>query len=183
MRPSSKNLIWLDLEMTGLDIDHDHILEIATIVTDQDLNILAEGPSFAIHQSNAALAKMDPWNVKHHGESGLTERVKLSKIKEDQAEAETIEFLMQYVPCGKSPLCGNTIYQDRKFLAKWMPKLEMYFHYRNLDVSSLKILAKRWRPDIIKDLNKRSKHRALDDVRDSIEELKHYREHFLCLKA
>jgi oligoribonuclease len=182
MRPSSKNLIWLDLEMTGLNIKQDRILEIATIVTDTNLNILAEGPTFAIHQTKRSLAKMDQWNVKHHGESGLIARVESSKINEELAEAETIEFLMQYVPCGKSPLCGNTIYQDRKFLARWMPKLEMYFHYRNLDVSSLKILAKRWRPDIIKGLNKKSKHRALDDVRDSIEELKHYREHFLRLQ-
>jgi oligoribonuclease len=182
MRPSSKNLIWLDLEMTGLNIKHDRILEIATIVTDQNLNVLAEGPSFAIHQTKNTLAKMDEWNVKHHGASGLIERVEASKIDEEQAEAETIEFLMQYVPCGKSPLCGNTVYQDRKFLAEWMPKLEMYFHYRNLDVSALKILAKRWRPDIMKGLTKRSKHRALEDIHDSIEELKYYREHFLRLE-
>lgn len=182
MRPSSKNLIWLDLEMTGLDVAKDRILEIATIVTDKDLNILEEGPVFAIRQTKHILNKMDEWNTKHHTASGLVERVQASKITEAIAEQETIEFLMKYVSCGKSPLCGNTIYQDRKFLTKWMPNLEKYFHYRNLDVSTLKILAKRWRPDIIKEAGKKkSKHLALSDIHDSIEELRYYREHFLKL--
>lgn len=179
MRPSSKNLIWLDLEMTGLNVKQDRILEIATIVTDQELNILDEGPVMAIKQSDKILDKMDEWNTTHHNASGLVERVRASKIKEKQAEAETIEFLLKYVPCGKSPLCGNTVYQDRKFLARWMPQLESYFHYRNLDVSALKILVKRWRPDLEKKLVKNSRHLALEDVRDSIEELKYYRAHFL----
>lgn len=181
MKPSSKNLIWLDLEMTGLNPAKDRILELATIVTDSELNILAQGPVFAIHQTDAILNGMDEWNTKHHGKSGLIDRVKQSNIKEKEAEAETIEFLMHYVSCGKSPLCGNTIYQDRKFLYKWMPKLEQYFHYRNLDVSTLKILAKRWRPDIMKGWKKESKHIALEDIKDSIDELRYYREHFLLL--
>lgn len=181
MKPSSKNLIWLDLEMTGLNPAKDRIIELATIITDSELNILAQGPVFAIHQTNTVLSGMDEWNTKHHGKSGLIERVKHSKIKEEEAEAETIEFLIHYVPCGKSPLCGNTIYQDRKFLSKWMPKLEQYFHYRNLDVSTLKILAKRWRPEIMKGWKKESKHIALEDIKDSIDELRYYREHFLLL--
>lgn len=179
MKPSSKNLIWLDLEMTGLDPKVDRIIEIATIVTDRNLEILAEGPVFAIHQSDAVLNKMDDWNTKHHGKSGLIDRVKASKVTAKHAEAETIEFLMNYVPCGKSPMCGNTIYQDRRFLYKYMPKLEQYFHYRNLDVSTLKILAKNWRSDIMKGLTKQSQHIALEDIKDSIDELKYYREHFL----
>lgn len=181
MKPNSKNLIWIDLEMTGLNIEQDSIIEIATIVTDTHLEILAEGPVFAIHQANSLLDAMDEWNTKHHNRTGLVERVQQSKVKEEEAQAATIEFLMEYVPCGKSPMCGNTVYQDRKFLYKWMPKLEQYFHYRNLDVSTLKILAKRWRPEIVKGFNKKSKHIALNDIQDSIAELKYYREHFLYL--
>jgi len=181
MKPSSKNLIWIDLEMTGLNPKQDRIIEIATIVTDTHLEILAEGPVFAIHQPDSLLDAMDEWNTKHHNKTGLVERVKQSRITEEEAQAETIEFLMQYVPCGKSPMCGNTIYQDRKFLTKWMPKLEQYFHYRNLDVSTLKILAKRWRPDIAKGFKKKTKHMALSDIQDSIAELKFYRLHFLNL--
>lgn len=182
MKPSSKNLIWIDLEMTGLNQDKDHIIEIATVVTDSDLEILAKGPVFAIHQTDRTLNAMDEWNTKHHTQSGLVDRVKESTINEQTAEAETIEFLLNYVPCGKSPMCGNTVYQDRKFLCRYMPKLELYFHYRNLDVSTLKILAKRWNPEIMHDFKKKSKHEALQDIYDSITELKHYREHFLHIK-
>jgi len=181
MQPNSKNLIWIDLEMTGLNPKHDRIIEIATIVTDNNLETLAEGPVFAIHQPDSLLNAMDEWNTTHHNKTGLVERVKQSKVTEEEAQAETIEFLMQYVPCGKSPMCGNTVYQDRKFLNKWMPKLEQYFHYRNLDVSTLKILAKHWRPDIAKGFKKKSKHIALSDIQDSIAELQFYRFHFLNL--
>lgn len=180
-KPSSKNLIWIDLEMTGLDPERDRIIEIATVVTDSNLEVLSEGPVLAIHQPSEMLNAMDEWNTVHHGKSGLLERVKNSKVTEEEAQTETIEFLMQYVPCGKSPMCGNTIYQDRKFLSKYMPKLEQYFHYRNLDVSTIKILAKRWRPDIMKGVKKKSKHIALEDIRDSIAELCYYRDNFLDL--
>jgi oligoribonuclease len=180
MKPSSKNLIWVDLEMTGLIVEKDYILEIATVVTDKDLNVLAEGPNFAIHQPDSVLDAMDEWNTNCHTKTGLVDRVRASNVDESMAQAETIEFLMHYVPCGKSPICGNTIYQDRKFLARFMPKLELYFHYRNLDVSTLKILAKIWRPDLANQLTKsKSKHSALHDVYDSINELKFYREHFI----
>lgn len=178
MKPKSSNLIWLDLEMTGLDPARDHILEIATIVTDSELTILAEGPVFAIRQSEEVLALMDGWNIKHHTRSGLIDRVKNSFITEDEAQAATIEFLMHYVPPGKSPMCGNSICQDRRFLYRWMPKLEQYFHYRNLDVSTIKELAKRWMPQIMKGAKKESRHIALSDIQDSIQELRYYREHF-----
>ncbi len=173
------NLIWIDLEMTGLDTDNDHIIEIATIVTDSDLNLIAEGPVFAVHQPEAILAGMDEWNTRQHGQSGLVERVRNSIIDMSAAEQATLVFLRQHVTPGKSPICGNSICQDRRFLARQMPELERFFHYRNLDVSTLKELAKRWRPDITSGLVKGSTHLALDDIRESIAELKYYREHFL----
>jgi len=172
---SPNNLIWIDLEMTGLDCQADRIIEIATIVTDSQLNILAEGPMLAIHQPDAALAAMDDWNRKQHGASGLVARVQASAINEQQAEWQTLEFLRRYVPKGESPMCGNSICQDRRFLARCMPELEAYFHYRNLDVSTLKELARRWYPDL-NSFGKTSTHLALQDIRDSIEELRFYRE-------
>ncbi|MCX2780310.1 oligoribonuclease [Microbulbifer thermotolerans] len=175
------NLIWIDLEMTGLDPEKERIIEIATIVTDAQLNILAEGPNLAVHQSDALLDAMDEWNTTQHGGSGLVKRVRESTISEGDAERETIAFLRQWVPEGASPMCGNSIGQDRRFLVKYMPQLEAYFHYRNLDVSSIKELARRWRPDVLEGVKKQSNHLALDDIRDSIEELKHYREHFFRL--
>lgn len=178
---SENNLIWIDLEMTGLDPETDHIIEIATIVTDTHLNVLAEGPVFAIYQPQAILDKMDSWNTNQHGQSGLTKRVQHSDITEADAQAQTIAFLQQYVPEGASPMCGNTICQDRRFLARYMPKLEKYFHYRQLDVSTLKILAKRWAPQVSESFEKISSHEALQDIRDSIAELRHYRTHFLKL--
>ncbi len=176
-----KNLIWIDLEMTGLDTQQDKIIEIATIVTDSDLNILAEGPMLAIHQSDEIMGGMDEWNTKQHGGSGLTKRVAESSMNEAEAEKQTIAFLEQYVSKGKSPMCGNSICQDRRFLARCMPELEAFFHYRNLDVSSLKELAVRWSPKITKGFVKNSSHLALDDTRDSINELIYYREHFIKL--
>ena len=181
MTQNAINLIWIDLEMTGLDTQNDVIIEIATIVTDAELNILAEGPILAIHQSDEILAGMDEWNTKQHGGSGLTERVRKSKINEAEAERQTIEFLREYVPSNTSPMCGNSICQDRRFLARCMPELEDYFHYRNLDVSTLKELAKRWAPEVTKGVVKNGSHLAMDDIKDSIEELKHYREHFIKL--
>ncbi|MCB1733960.1 MAG: oligoribonuclease [Gammaproteobacteria bacterium] len=176
---NESNLIWIDLEMTGLEPETDRIIEIATIVTDAQLNILAEGPVMAVHQSDAMLSGMDEWNTRQHGQSGLTQRVKDSRIDEAEAERATIAFLEQWVPKGKSPMCGNSICQDRRFLAKTMPTLEEFFHYRNLDVSTLKELANRWKPEVTASLQKQGKHLALDDIRDSIDELRHYREHFL----
>ncbi|WP_020561065.1 oligoribonuclease [Thiofilum flexile] len=173
---SDTNLIWIDLEMTGLDTFNDYIIEIATIVTNKDLAILAEGPVFAIHQSNTVLEAMDEWNQNQHGQSGLIQRVKHSKTNEAEAERLTLEFLSQYVPAGVSPMCGNSICQDRRFLARCMPQLERFFHYRNLDVSTLKELGKRWNPASLEGFTKESTHLALDDVRDSIAELKHYRQ-------
>jgi oligoribonuclease len=179
MTQDSSNLIWIDLEMTGLDPDNDLIIEIATIITDKNLNILAEGPVLAVHQSDTAIEGMDDWNQKHHGQSGLIERVKASKIDDAEAETQTIEFLRQWVPENKSPICGNSICQDRRFLYRYMPKLEEYFHYRNLDVSTLKELAARWAPDIYNGFQKKSVHKALDDIIESIDEMKYYREHFI----
>ncbi len=178
MKPDSRNLIWIDLEMTGLNTDEDRIIEIATIITDAELNTLEEGPVFAIHQANALLENMDAWNTSHHTQSGLIERVKKSENHESHAEAETLKFLAQYVPAGKSPMCGNSICQDRRFLHRSMPLLEQYFHYRNLDVSSIKILAQQWAPEMAAGFNKSSQHLALQDIRDSIEELRYYRKHF-----
>lgn len=179
MRQDEDNLIWIDLEMTGLDPDRDRIIEIATIVTNGALEILAEGPELAIHQSDKLLAEMDDWNSEHHGNSGLTERVRHSSYTESDAERMTLEFLEQYVPKGVSPMCGNSICQDRRFLHRTMPELETYFHYRNLDVSSLKELCRRWTPELMRGFSKESSHRALQDIRDSINELCYYREHFL----
>ncbi|MCH9756249.1 MAG: oligoribonuclease [Gammaproteobacteria bacterium] len=176
-----KHLIWIDLEMTGLSPEHDRIIEIATIVTDKDLNILEEGPVFAIHQSNARLEAMDDWNTKQHGKSGLMDRVRVSQVTESEAEAKTLEFLMKYLDKGVSPMCGNTICQDRRFLCNYMPELAAFFHYRHIDVSTLKELANRWVPELPKGFDKQSKHLALDDIKDSIEELAYYRKHFIRL--
>ena len=173
------NLIWIDLEMTGLMTDSDRIIEIATVVTDKELNVIAEGPVFAIHQEDDLLDGMDDWNTKQHGKSGLTQRVRESMISEAHAELTTIEFLQQHVLPSKSPMCGNSICQDRRFLARCMPDLEKFFHYRNLDVSSLKELAVRWAPKILESIEKNSSHLALSDIYDSINELKHYRKHFI----
>ncbi len=181
MPPDSTNLIWIDLEMTGLDTDRDYVIEIATIVTDSNLNILAEGPVFAIHQSDEVLNSMDDWNREQHGRSGLINRVRASAVDEVMAEQMTIDFLRKYVPPRASPMCGSSICQDRRFLHRCMPELEQYFHYRNLDVSTIKELAKRWTPALVEGFTKESKHLALDDVRDSIRELQHYREHFFKL--
>lgn len=181
MKPDSDNLIWIDLEMTGLDTVNDVIIEIATIITDKQLNPLAEGPMLAIHQSNEMLNGMDEWNQKQHGGSGLVDRVRSSTITEAQAEQQTIEFLLDYVPAGASPMCGNSICQDRRFLARSMPKLEAYFHYRNLDVSTLKELANRWAPEIAKGFEKESSHLALDDIKDSIAEMQYYRKQILTI--
>lgn len=177
----SLNLVWIDLEMTGLDTVNDRIIEIATIVTDADLNVLAEGPSIAIHQPDEIMAGMDEWNTRQHGQSGLTQRVKESRVSCAEAEMATLAFLRQHVDDNASPMCGNSICQDRRFMAREMPELESFFHYRNLDVSTLKELVRRWRPDLRNGFNKKSSHLAMDDIRDSIAELAFYREHFLQL--
>lgn len=177
--PNASNLIWIDLEMTGLIPERHRIIEIATLVTDQNLNLLAEGPVFAVHQPDDELAAMDEWNTRQHGKSGLTQRVRDSRVPEAEAERLTVEFLGQWVPAGKSPICGNSICQDRRFLARWMPQLEKHFHYRNLDVSTLKELCQRWAPEVARGFTKESSHLALDDIRDSIAELRYYREHFI----
>ena len=181
MKPDPKNLIWIDLEMTGLIPERHRIIEIATLVTDSQLNLLAEGPVIALHQSDEELAAMDDWNTNQHGKSGLTQRVRDSRIGEAEAEVLTLEFLAQWVPAGKSPICGNSICQDRRFLARWMPKLERHFHYRNLDVSTLKELCSRWAPQIASGFTKESTHLAMDDIRDSVNELRYYRETFIRL--
>jgi len=175
MTVNAQNLVWIDLEMTGLDPDLDHIIEIATIVTDSQLNVIAEGPVAAIHQSEPVLAAMDDWNQRTHRESGLLERVRRSEMTASDAEIQTLEFLRQHAEAGASPMCGNSICQDRRFLAREMPALEKFFHYRNLDVSTLKELARRWAPSVLAGLHKTSSHLALDDVRESIEELRYYR--------
>jgi len=179
VHPSEMNLVWIDMEMTGLDPDINKIIEIAAIVTDAELNILAEGPVFAIHQSDEVLDGMDAWNKGTHGRSGLIDRVRASTVTEDDAAAKMIEFLRQYVPAGKSPMCGNSICQDRRFMARHMPTLESFFHYRNLDVSTLKELCRRWKPELIAGFKKHQLHTALADIRESVEELRYYRVHFI----
>ncbi|WP_092746346.1 oligoribonuclease [Acinetobacter boissieri] len=171
-------LIWIDLEMTGLDTDNDKIIEIATIITDDHLNILAEGPVLAVHQPDTILNAMDEWNTRQHGQSGLIQRVRRSTLTIRDAEIQTLEFLKKWVAPKSSPMCGNSICQDRRFMHRLMPELEQFFHYRHLDVSSVKELAKRWRPEIMEGLRKEASHLALDDIRDSIRELKYYREYF-----
>jgi oligoribonuclease len=181
MAQDQNRLIWIDMEMTGLVPESDHVLEVAVVITDSELNTVAEGPVLVVHQDNAILDAMDDWNKNTHGRSGLIDRVKSSVLSDAQVEAQMISFLQEYVPSGVSPMCGNSICQDRRFLARWMPRLESYFHYRNLDVSTLKELVKRWKPEIAKGLKKHGKHEALADIYESIEELKYYREHFIKL--
>ena len=180
-QPSKDNLIWIDLEMTGLDPFRDQIIEIATIITDNNLEVLAEGPVIAIHQPETVLMEMDEWNTRQHGQSGLVERVRNSSYDLARAEEATVAFLRQWVPPGESPMCGNSICQDRRFLARLMPRLEAHFHYRNLDVSTLKELARRWKPDIVDGFEKKNSHLAMDDIRESIAELAYYREHLLAV--
>jgi oligoribonuclease len=181
MAPKSENLVWIDLEMTGLDTQADHIIEIATIVTGPDLRVIEEGPALAIHHDDAALAAMDDWNRTTHGASGLIQRIRESTLNVAQAEAQTLAFLRRHAEQGASPMCGNSICQDRRFLAREMPALEKFFHYRNLDVSTLKELARRWAPHVFAGIQKSAAHLALDDIRDSIRELEHYRREFLRL--
>ncbi len=178
-KPNEFNLIWVDMEMTGLDPDTDKIIEVAVVVTDANLNVLAEGPVFVIHQPDTVLDAMDAWNKGTHGRSGLIDRVKASTMTEADAEMALIDFLRHFVPKGKSPMCGNTICQDRRFMVRGMPKLEAFFHYRNLDVSTLKELCRRWKPEIANGFKKHQKHTALADILESIEELRYYREHFI----
>lgn len=183
MSAHADNLIWIDLEMTGLNPEKDRIIEIAVIVTDSDLNTVAEGPVFAIHQPAELLKQMDEWNTKHHHQSGLVSRVQESTIDEHMAEATILEFLNQHVPEKKSPMCGNSVWQDRRFLTRYMPSLEQYFHYRMIDVSTLKELALRWAPKIYNGIQKESRHLALDDIRESIFELRYYRDNLFNLEA
>lgn len=181
MKTKADNLVWIDLEMTGLDTQSDHIIEIATIVTDAALNVLAEGPVLAIHQADAVLDAMDDWNRTTHGASGLLQRVRQSRLTAADAEAQTLQFLVQYSEAGASPMCGNSICQDRRFLAREMPSLEKFFHYRNLDVSTVKELARRWAPAVLNGVTKTSTHLALEDIRESVRELAHYRTEFFRL--
>ena len=178
---SDDTLVWVDMEMTGLDPQRDRVLEIATLLTDAALDVIAEGPVIAIHQDDATLGAMDEWNTRTHGASGLIERVRASRIDEAQAEQATLVFLALHVSAGKSPMCGNSICQDRRFMARHLPRLEAFFHYRNLDVSTVKELARRWRPDVLAGVSKQGGHRALDDIRESIAELRHYRDTFFRL--
>ncbi|AZG09805.1 oligoribonuclease [Pigmentiphaga sp. H8] len=179
MALNENHLVWLDMEMTGLDPEKERIIEVAVVVTDAQLEVVAEGPVLVVHQSDELLDGMDNWNKATHGRSGLIDKVKASSLAEAQAEDILLEFLGQYVPAGKSPLCGNTIGQDRRFMVRYMPRLEAFFHYRNLDVSTLKELCRRWKPEIYKGFEKKSRHEALADIYESIDELKYYREHFL----
>ena len=179
MAQDPQNLIWIDLEMTGLDPDGDYIIEIATVVTNGSLQVVAEGPELVVHQSDSVLDAMDEWNTSHHTASGLVERVRRSTYDESEVQRLTLEFLEKHVPFAESPMCGNSICQDRRFLHRWMPELEGYFHYRNLDVSTVKELCRRWAPEIAEAFTKNSNHRALDDIRGSIDELKYYRGHFI----
>ena len=181
LSPSDQNLIWIDLEMTGLYPNQDRIIEVAVVVTDPQITVRIEGPVFAVHQSDAVLDGMDAWNKGTHGKSGLTDRVKASIVDEAAAEAAVIAFLQRYVPAGKSPMCGNSICQDRRFLANYMPKLEAFFHYRNVDVSTLKELARRWKPSALDGFKKAQAHTALADIHESIDELLHYRQHLLAV--
>jgi oligoribonuclease len=181
MAQNDTHLVWLDMEMTGLDPEKERIIELACVVTDAQLNILAQSPVFTVHQSDALLDAMDAWNKGTHGKSGLIDRVKVSTTTEAQAQEQMIAFLKQFIGPRKSPLCGNSVHQDRRFMVKYMPKLEEFFHYRNLDVSTLKELAKRWKPAVYESFEKEQKHTALADIHESIEELKHYRAHFLKL--
>ncbi len=179
--PDTENLIWIDLEMTGLEPESDRIIELAIVVTDANLNLIADGPALAIHQDQAALEAMDEWNTHHHGQSGLTRRVCESRLDEAAGEQACLKFLADWTVRESSPMCGNSICQDRRFLARWMPELEAWFHYRNLDVSTLKELCRRWSPELAAGVHKKASHRALDDIRESISELAYYREHFLRL--
>jgi len=181
MAQNQNNLVWLDMEMTGLAPDTDRIIEVAMVVTDGNLNVVAEGPVLVVHQPDSVLEAMDDWNKATHGKSGLIDRVKASPLSEAEVEAQLIAFLKEHVPARTSPMCGNSICQDRRFLARWMPQLEAYFHYRNLDVSTLKELARRWKPEVANGIKKHGKHEALADIYESIEEMKHYRDHFIKL--
>jgi oligoribonuclease len=178
-RFSETNLVWVDMEMSGLNPDSDRVIEVAVVVTDAQLDVIAEGPALAIHQEERVLLGMDSWNTATHGRSGLTERVRVSELDEEVATDRLLEFLAPLVPRGKAPMCGNSICQDRRFMARWMPRLEAYFHYRNVDVSTLKELARRWQPEVLRSFEKKSRHEALADIYESIDEMKHYRAHFL----
>ena len=178
-RFDENNLVWVDMEMSGLNPDTDRVLEIAVVVTDAQLQVLAEGPVLVVHQGDRVLAGMDSWNTATHGRSGLTERVRASSLDEGQVQQQMIDFLQALVPAGKSPMCGNSICQDRRFMARWLPQLEAFFHYRNLDVSTLKELARRWKPDVYRSFEKKSRHEALADIYESIDEMRHYRQHFI----
>ena len=181
MAQNPNYLVWIDMEMTGLNPDTDRIIEVAIVITDNNLDTIAEAPTLVVHQPDSIMDGMDNWNKSTHGKSGLIERVKASTLDDAAVEAQMLAFLKEYVPARTSPMCGNSICQDRRFMARWMPAFEDYFHYRNLDVSTLKELAKRWKPDMAKGVKKHGKHEALADIYESIEELKHYREHFIQL--
>ena len=181
MAQDQNALVWLDMEMTGLDPDRDRVIEMAVVITNSQLEVVAESAVWVVHQPDDVLDGMDEWNKKTHGKSGLIDKVRASVLSEADVEAQCLEFLKRFVPAGKSPMCGNSICQDRRFMARWMPKLEAWFHYRNLDVSTLKELCRRWRPEVVKEVKKSGKHEALADIHESIEELKHYREKFLKL--